>query len=401
LIGSTLEDLGIHRFPGVYELRLRRHQLGEQIELPTLATPEMDDSELTSEDVIQVTCSAEGVAQLRHVRGLVLCNDFELSLLGSMRRKRCLCEVAVKETLNGTVISARQWKSELRCAVVASRRPLPDEPMTTSTSSQETSGQSSQQAQSVVTSFDGFTIQSGDVLLVEAFKEMVGSDVWVDYFGVVRVIPDSAPPRSGKPADSLRAIFIVLGLLTMIIIASCGEKAPSLHLMAVIFLCGIIMVKGLKLEEVYQEINGQVLLTIVGALALGRALEQSCLAKCMARCIIRATEPMSIVGVKVGIYAATIGLGQFLNSAANVAIMGKIAIPIAIDKDVDIGEMAMIVTYAASACYTAPYGYQTNTLVLKAGGYAWGDFVKFGGTLQLLHMCLVILMAQWCAKISP
>lgn len=31
-------------------LRLRRHQLGEQIELPTLATPEMDDSELTSEE---------------------------------------------------------------------------------------------------------------------------------------------------------------------------------------------------------------------------------------------------------------------------------------------------------------------------------------------------------------
>jgi hypothetical protein len=27
---------------------------------------------------------------------LELCNDFELSLLGSMRRKRCLCEVAVK-----------------------------------------------------------------------------------------------------------------------------------------------------------------------------------------------------------------------------------------------------------------------------------------------------------------
>ena len=33
----------------------------------------------------------------RGARGLVLCNDFELSLLGSMRRKRCLCEVAVKE----------------------------------------------------------------------------------------------------------------------------------------------------------------------------------------------------------------------------------------------------------------------------------------------------------------
>ena len=38
-------------------------------------------------------------SQQHHIgaRGLVLCNDFELSLLGSMRRKRCLCEVAVKE----------------------------------------------------------------------------------------------------------------------------------------------------------------------------------------------------------------------------------------------------------------------------------------------------------------
>ena len=34
------------------------------------------------------------------------------------------------------------------------------------------------------------------------------------------------------------------------------EKAPSLHLMAVIFLCGIIMVKGLKLEEVSRDANG-------------------------------------------------------------------------------------------------------------------------------------------------
>lgn len=34
------------------------------------------------------------------------------------------------------------------------------------------------------------------------------------------------------------------------------EKAPSLHLMAVIFLCGIIMVKGLKLEEVSRDADG-------------------------------------------------------------------------------------------------------------------------------------------------
>merc|ERR1712008_167748 len=26
----------------------------------------------------------------------------------------------------------------------------------------------------------------------------------------------------------------------------------------------------------------------------------------------------------------------------------------------------------------APYGYQTNTLVIKDGDYTWGDFIRFG-----------------------
>lgn len=396
LIGATLEDLGLHRIPGVNEIALHRDWLRRGIELRSAfsaSREEAEERQLGAEDLIQVTCSAEAVAQLRHVRGLELCNDFELSLLGSMRRKRCLCEVVVKESLVGSTIDARRWKSELRCAVVASRGAE-----TESAPAAEGTGTVGARA---TQSFNGYVIQSGDILLLETFQEMVGSDIWVENFGVVRLVPNSAPPRRGKPADSLRAVFIVVGLLAMIIIASCGEKAPSLPLMAVIFLCGIIMVKGLKLEEVYQEINGQVLLTIVGALALGRALEVSCLANCMAQCIIAVTKPVGTVAVKAGIYAATIGLGQFLNSAANVAIMGKIAIPIAHSMTIPVGEMSLIVTYAASACYTAPYGYQTNTLVLKAGGYAWGDFIKFGGALQLLHMCLVVAMAAWCAKFSP
>ena len=60
--------------------------------------------------------------------------------------------------------------------------------------------------------------------------------------------------------------------------------------------------------------------------------------------------------------------------------------PIASSMGIAVGEMALIVTYAASACYMAPYGYQTNTLVLDAGGYVWADFLKFGGGLQVLHM---------------
>ena len=41
-------------------------------------------------------------------------------------------------------------------------------------------------------------------------------------------------------------------------------------------------------------------------------------------------------------------------------------------------------TMAASASFSTPVSYQTNLMVAKEGGYAFGDFVKFGLPLQLV-----------------
>ena len=325
--------------------------------------------------------------QVRRVKGLELSNEAEVHLLGAQRRSRSLCEVTIKDDLVGSKIDATRWRKELRCAVLSvkgvgqeesdpTRRPHP-------------------------CSFHNYTLQAGDVLLVEAFRDMVGSDVWLDSFGVARVEPDSAPPRSGQKADSLRAAFIVLGLIVVISLASLGYKRLSMPLMSVIFLCCIIAVKGLKMEEAYGEVNGTVLLTIVGALVLGKSMEKSCLANCVGQLVVFIARPLGHTAVCAGLYCSTIALGQFLNSAANVAIMGQVALSVAEEMTMPVGEVAMIVTYAASACYMAPYGYQTNTLVMAAGGYDWADFIKFGGMLQVLHMFLVLMIAPWCAKVSP
>ena len=60
--------------------------------------------------------------------------------------------------------------------------------------------------------------------MIEAFGDMLGSQAWAEHFGVVRRLPNSAPPRRGRQADLLRALFIVSGLGVMILVASC--KAP-------------------------------------------------------------------------------------------------------------------------------------------------------------------------------
>jgi len=408
LAGTKLLDAGLHRIPGVQEIcELIRGEDGSgneeqtpSVELQALASASSDGTiaaegprrtvhrgwseigslELEEGDLLKVLCTASAVAALRRVKGLELSNEDEAQKLGGKRRSRSLCEAAVHENIVGSEVDARRWKTELRCAVLAVK---------------------SDRGEKCRITFNSYSLQPGDILLLEAFQDMVGSDIWLEHFGVVRVVPDSAPPRTGQKADFLRAIFIVIGLVVVISLASSGSKRLSLPLLAVIFLCGIIAVKGLKMEEAYGEVNGKVLLTIVGALVLGKAMEASCLANCVGVLLAHLAGQLGDTAVRACIYLATVGLGQFLNSSSNVAIMGQVAISIAESTGIPIGEVALIVTYAASACFMAPFGYQTNTLVMAAAGYDWADFIRFGGPMQAMHMGLVLFIAPWCAKVSP
>jgi hypothetical protein len=289
-----------------------------------------------------------------------------------------LCEAAVVPELVGKQIDIREWKSNLQCGVIGIR--------------------SMREPSLCRLSYNGYTIQAGDVLLIEAFKSMYGSDMWLDHFGVVRQVPGSKPPRNGRKADFLRAIFTGVGLLLVISLATLSSPILTMPVMCTIFLTGILITKGLTISEAYSEINAQVLFTIVGALGMGKAMQQTRLANCMAAVIVGQLQDLGPFAVLIGLYVATVGVGQFLNSAANVAIMGAIAIPIAGQMGMELGSIALVITYAASACYMAPYGYQTNTLVLKDGGYTWGDFIKFGGGLQFVHLLVVVSISQFCAQ---
>lgn len=71
------------------------------------------------------------------------------------------------------------------------------------------------------------------------------------------------------------------------------------------------------------------------------------------------------------------------NNAA--AVIGTpIAISIATQLNVDPEPFVLAVLFGANMSYATPYGYQTNLLILSAGGYKFTDFLRVGIPLTII-----------------
>ena len=71
------------------------------------------------------------------------------------------------------------------------------------------------------------------------------------------------------------------------------------------------------------------------------------------------------------------------NNAA-AAIGTPIAISIAAQLGAPVEPFILAVLFGANMSFATPYGYQTNLLVMSAGGYKFADFLKVGIPLTLI-----------------
>ncbi len=232
----------------------------------------------------------------------------------------------------------------------------------------------------------------GDVLLIEARNDHL--DLLRGHEAFVMVSEVAFPTfrrEKAMVAITIMAAVVVtaaLGILPILV----GAVAGAILL---------VLTGCVHPEEAYHAIDWKVIFLLAGALSLGVALENSGAALLLSELLIRAAATLGPVAVISGLYLATSLMTESMSNNATAVLLAPIAIGAAQLMQVDPRPLLMAVTFAASASFMTPVGYQTNTMIYGVGQYRFTDFVRIGGPLNLIFWLLATLLIPVFWPLAP
>ena len=211
-------------------------------------------------------------------------------------------------------------------------------------------------------------MRAGDVLLVQGSREAIES---LRDSGKMLVLDGAKDlPQKHK---SKRALFI---LGSVILTAALGLMPISVSALLGV---GFLLLTGcISWTDAAQALSTKIIMIIVASLALGKALVATDMASYLASSFAHAAEGLPIP-IILSIFMLIMSIMTNIVSNNAAAVIGTpIAIGIAQQLQVDPEPFILAVLFGANMSYATPFGYQSNLLILSAGGYKFADFMKIG-----------------------
>jgi len=217
-------------------------------------------------------------------------------------------------------------------------------------------------------------LRLGDVLLVQGSSEYIEEVKKRGHFLVLDATTELPSTKYAPRAIVIMALTIMsaaLGFMPISISAVCGSLL-------------MLLTNCLKWTDIQRALSAQVILIVVASLALGSALTQTGATGYVAHQFVQLTlgAPDRVI------FSALMLLMALLTNVVSNNAAAVIGTPIAISIANEVGlppeAFVLAVLFGANMSFATPMAYQTNLLVMNAGGYTFTDFLKVGVPLTLI-----------------
>lgn len=232
---------------------------------------------------------------------------------------------------------------------------------------------------------DEVRLRAGDVLLVQSSPENLSalkeSSDFLILDGSINL------PRTRKAPIALATIIGVVALAALRIMPI--EVSGLLG-------CLVLIITGcLNWKDAMNALSTQVILIIVASLAMGAALLKTGGADYLANAFVSITFGAPAWTVLMGLMLMMAILTNVVSNNAAAVIGTPIAIGIAQRLGMPLEPFVLAVLFGANLSFVTPMAYQTNILIMNAGGYKFGDFVRVGLPLSIMLWLVLSGVLIW------
>jgi di/tricarboxylate transporter len=232
---------------------------------------------------------------------------------------------------------------------------------------------------------DEVRMRSGDVLLVQSSPDNLGAlKETADFL----VLDGSINlPRTRKAPIALATIIGVVILAAF--------RIMPIEISALLGCLVLIITGCLNWKDAMNALSTQVILIIVSSLAMGAALMKTGGADYLANAFVTITFGAPAPAVMMGLMLMMAILTNVVSNNAAAVIGTPIAIGIAQRLGMPLEPFVLAVLFGANLSFVTPMAYQTNILIMNAGGYKFGDFVRVGLPLSIMLWLVLSGVLIW------
>jgi len=232
-------------------------------------------------------------------------------------------------------------------------------------------------------------LRASDVLLVQGQSDDISS---LKRGGELLVLDSTTDMPHTR-----RAPLALATMIAVIVLAATGYL--PIHISALLGAFVMIITGCLSWRDATQALSAQVILIIVASLALGVALLRTGGADYLAQVFLFSTMGMSPVWVLSLLMLLMAVLTNIVSNNAAAVIGTPIAISIASELGLPLEPFVLAVLFGANLSFVTPMAYKTNLLVMNAGGYKFGDFMRVGIPLTVMMWWLLTMVLAFAYRL--